>query len=151
MNVQTHDHCGGLTALPTAQRQEVEKAITACTITPARRAASKIGTSIEKSLVDSGWSSEVNLCRGSKITITSMKHDVGLCLQTGNMSRMYADLLKLQHMFLKGTIKVGAMIVPSHAAAKSLGDNIANADRLTRELEIFRNVVHMPLVVFSFA
>ena len=151
MNVQTHDHCGGLAALPAMQRQEIEKAIASCAISPARGAASKISAAIEKSLVDLGWSSEVNLSRGSKITITSMKHDAGLCLQTGNMSRMYADLLKLQHMFLKGTIKVGVMIVPSHVAAKSLGDNITNADRLTRELEIFRNVVHMPLVVFSFA
>jgi hypothetical protein len=71
-------------------------------------------------------------------------------MQTGNMSRMYADLLKLQHMFLSNTIKVGAMIVPSHAAAKNLGDNIANADRLMRELDIFRKVIHMPLVVFAF-
>jgi hypothetical protein len=151
MDVQTHDHCGGMAVLPFAQRQEIEKAILACTIVPARGAASKIGAAIEKSLVDLGWSRKVNLSRDSRITITSMKHDTGLCLQTGNMSRMYADLLKLQHMFLKGTIKVGVMIVPSHAAAKSLGDNITNAERLTREVEIFRNVVHMPLVVYSFA
>lgn len=88
--------------------------------------------------------------RASKITITSVKHDTGLCVQTGNMSRMYADLLKLQHMFLRKTIKVGVMVVPSHAAAKKLGDNIINADRLIRELEIFRSVIRMPLVVVSF-
>ena len=150
MKVHTHDHYEGLAALPAAQRKEIERAITGCTITPARRAASKIGAAIENSLVTLGWSGEVSLSRESKITITSMKHDVGLCLQTGNMSRMYADLLKLQHMFLNNTIKVGAMIVPSHAAAKKLGDNITDADRLTRELDIFRKVVHMPLVVFAF-
>jgi len=150
MKVHAHNHCGGLAALPVSQREEIEQAITHCTISPARGAASRIGMTIENSLVALGWSSEVSLSRESKITITSMKHDVGLCLQTGNMSRMYADLLKLQHMFLSRTVKVGALVVPSHAAAKCLGDNITNADRLTRELDIFRKVVSMPLVVFSF-
>ncbi len=150
MKVLTHDHCGGLTALPAAQRKEIEQAIVGCTTAPIKRAASKIGADIESSLVKLGWSGEVSLSRDSRITITSMKHDVGLCLQTGNMSRMYADLLKLQHMFLNNTIKAGAMIVPSHASAKELGDNIANAERLIRELDIFRKVIHMPLVVFSF-
>lgn len=150
MKVHMHDHCGGLATLPKTRRQEIEQAIAGCSITATRRAASKIGTAIENALVTLGWSGEVSLSRESKITITSMKHDVGLCLQTGNMSRMYADLLKLQHMFLNNTIKAGAMIVPSHAAAKNLGDNIANADRLARELDIFRKVIHMPLVVFSF-
>lgn len=150
MKVQTLSHCGGLSALPGAQRQEIEQAIAQCSIEPTRRAASKIGAAVEAALVTLGWSGKVSLSRDSKISITSMKHDVGLCLQTGNMSRMYADLLKLQHMFLNKTVRAGAMIVPSHAAAKALGDNIANADRLMRELDIFQKVINMPLVVFSF-
>ncbi|MDR1075243.1 MAG: hypothetical protein LBL59_02775 [Xanthomonadaceae bacterium] len=151
MKMTTHEHQGGLAALPVPLRQEIENAVSACEIAPARRAASKIGDAIMVALNKEGWSGEVALAgRASKISITSMKQETGLCMQTGNMSRMYADLLKLQHMFLSNTIKVGAMIVPSHDAAKNLGDNIANADRLTRELDIFRKVIHMPLVVFAF-
>ena len=150
MNFTTHDHCGGLAAVPIALGQELEAAIQACGIVPARGAAPKIGAAIVDALVQSGWSGEVKLARASGITITSVKNSIGLCLQTGNMSRMYADLMKLQQMFLNKSIKAGVMIIPDHAAAKKLGDNIINADRLQRELDIFRSVIHMPLVVFAF-
>lgn len=151
MRVATYDHQGGFNALPTFLRKEIERAVQSCDVAPARRAARRIGDTIVTALNKDGWSGEVALAgRASKITITSAKHDTGLCVQTGNMSRMYADLLKLQQMFLRKTIKVGVMIVPSYAAAKKLGDNIINADRLVRELGIFRSVIHMPIVVVSF-
>jgi hypothetical protein len=149
VNYTIHDHCGGLAAVPTALCQEIEAAIHACTITPARRKASEIGGAIVAELVTSGWSGKVKLARSSKITITSTKNSVGLCLQTGNMARLYADLLKLQQMFLNKTIKAGVMIVPSRTTAKRLGDNIAHANRLQCELDIFRSVIHMPLVVMA--
>lgn len=152
MKVSIHDHQGGLAALPGTLRQEIENAVAACAIVPARGTASSIGDAIMAALNKEGWSGAVALAgRASKISITSMKKEAGLCMQTGgNMSRMYADLLKLQHMFLSNTINVGAMITPSHVAAKKLGDNLVNADRLGRELDIFRKVIHMPLVVFAF-
>lgn len=151
MMVATYDHQGGFNVLPATLRKEIERAVRGCNITPTRRAARRIGDAIVTALNKDGWSGEVALAgRASKITITSAKHDTGLCVQTGNMSRMYADLLKLQQMFLHKTIKVGVMIVPSYAAAKKLGDNIINADRLVRELGIFHAVIHMPLIVVSF-
>lgn len=150
MNVVVYEHQGGFSKLKPALKQEIENAITTCPITPAKRAATRIANSIGGTLADAGWSGEVQLSRESKITITSAKNGVGLCLQTGNMSRMYADLMKLQNMFLSGTIKIGVMVVPSHQAAKKLGDNIINAKRLIRELGIFDKVIHMPLVVFAF-
>lgn len=149
MNYTVHDHCGGLAAVPAALRQEIEAAIHVCSIAPARRKASEIGGAIVAELVTSGWSGKVKLARGSKITITSAKNSIGLCLQTGNMARLYADLLKLQQMFLNKAIKAGVMIVPTRAAAKILGDNIAHANRLQCELEIFRSVIHMPLIVMA--
>jgi hypothetical protein len=150
MIVIPHDHQGGLNKLTSSLKQEIEKAITSCQISPSKGAAARIGKAIADALTMAGWSGEVHLSRESRITITSAKNGVGLCLQTGNMSRLYADLLKLQNMFLAGTIKLGVILVPSHQAAKKLGDNIANADRLKRELGIFHKVIHMPLVVFAF-
>jgi hypothetical protein len=150
VKLSTHEHCGGNSVLPIALRKEIESAIAKCSVIPARRAAPRIGAAIEGALTNAGWSGEVRLAGASGITITSAKLGVGLCLQTGNMSRMYADLLKLQQMFLKGSIKVGVMIVPGLLAAKEMGENIINADRLKRELDIFRSVIHMPLVVFAF-
>jgi len=149
VNFTVYDHCGGLAAVPTASRHEIERAIHSCSITPARGKAREIGSTIVAGLVKHGWSGKVKLARDSKITITSSKNSIGLCLQTGNMARLYADLLKLQQMFLNKAIKAGVMVVPTRAAAKCLGDNIAHANRLQSELEIFRAVIHMPLIVLA--
>ena len=63
---------------------------------------------------------------------------------------MYADLIKLQQMYLDDTIRAGVFIMPTAVAARELGDNLANSDRLESELTIFRKVIHMPLVIMSF-
>lgn len=97
-----------------------------------------------------GWSDNVPLAKGSKINITSERDEVGLCIQTGNVGRIYADLLKLQAMYMKGTIKAGVIIIPTSTEAKTFGGNVASLERLERELPIFYQVITMPLVVIGF-
>ena len=63
---------------------------------------------------------------------------------------MYADLIKLQQMYLNNNISVGVFIMPTAIAARKLGDNLANSDRLESELTIFKKVIHMPLMIISF-
>lgn len=150
MKFTRHDHSGGLSKVPQAQRAEVESTLIGCMIRPALRAATKIRDNLIESLVHSGWSTEVSVSIGSHITITSTKKNIGLCLQTGNMSRMYADMMKLQKLYLDNSIKAGIIIVPTANAARDLGDNIASYTRLTKELDIFSKVIHMPLVVYGF-
>lgn len=150
MKYHKFDHCGGVEFTPLVQISEVEAAILSCTVQPGKACAPLIGKAIQDSLVSFGWSREFPLARESKISITGAKNNVGLCIQTGNMSRLYADMMKLQQMFLAGKIKSGIIVVPDRTAAKLLGDNIANSARLMKELVIFRKVIHMPLVIFAF-
>ena len=96
-----------------------------------------------------GWSGEVPLAQGSAITITSVKDQVGLCFQTGNMGRMYADLLKLQALYERETIYFGIMVLFTHPAATVLAGNMAEFDRLVRELPIFERVFTAPIVVIG--
>jgi len=91
----------------------------------------------------------VAVAQGSDITITSMKSEVGLCLQTGNMARMYADLIKLQTLYLNNAIKSAVIVVPSEPVAKILGSNIAQAKRLARELDIFKKAYYVPTLIFA--
>ena len=65
------------------------------------------------------------------------------------MGRMYADLLKLQAMHLNESIKAAVVIVPSHPISRLWGDNIANARRLERELDIFKKAYSVPTLVFA--
>lgn len=137
--------------LPSKERQEIENAISSCNVVVKKGAAAKIREELVHVLSKSGWSGEVQVEPPSKITIASKKNGVGLCIQTGgNISRMYADLLKLQKLYMENAIKYAAFILPAAPTARVLGQNIANADRLIVELQIFRKVIHMPIAVFAF-
>ena len=103
---------------------------------------------LEELMVD-GWSNQVTINPHASITITSMKDRIGLCLQFGNMARFYADLLKLQHLYCSKRILGAFYIVPEKAYAKSLGSNLANDDRLTKELSIFETTITVPIMVFG--
>ncbi len=149
MNHALHSHCGGDKLLTAALQKEIGTAIAAITIKPTVGAAAKMRDSFLLSLKGSGWSSEVSVSRDSDMTITSLKNGVGLCLQTGNMARIYADLMKLQAMYLDNSIKAAAIVLPSHPIAKQLGSNIAQAKRLERELEIFKKAYHVPTLIFA--
>jgi hypothetical protein len=149
MNCTIHSHCAGDQALPKALQKEIEAAIKTITVKPAQGTATKLRDAFLAHLKGSGWSSKVAVSRDSDMTITSMKGDVGLCMQTGNMARMYADLIKLQTMYLDNAIKSAAIVVPSQPMAALLGDNIAQATRLERELAIFRKAYHVPTIIFA--
>lgn len=149
MNYVKYSHLGGKDAVPASIQAEVEKAITDVTVKPASGAASKIREKFLKSIAIAGWSGEAPVSKDSNITVTSTKDDVGLCLQTGNMSRIYADMLKLQTLYLNSAIKAAVVVVPSYPVAKKLGSNIVNAKRLEREIEIFRLAYSVPTLVYS--
>ncbi|MCR5713533.1 MAG: hypothetical protein K6F98_01200 [Bacteroidales bacterium] len=97
-----------------------------------------------------GWSDKIFLALGSNISITAKKDDVGLCMQTGNVSRVYADLMKLQTLFMNGNIKAGIIIVATTDCARQYTCNAATYERLVRELDLFSQVITMPLVIVGF-
>ena len=146
-----HSHQGAVEVFPKAELAEIGGALEACAIEPARGEGPRIRADLARRMGRLGWSDEFQVAPPSRITIVSWKNGVGLCVQTGgNMSRMYADLIKLQSLYMDNRVKVGAFILPTSRAARELGDNVANADRLEAELTIFRKVIHMPIAVFSF-
>jgi ABC-type siderophore export system fused ATPase/permease subunit len=79
-----------------------------------------------------------------------MHGQIGLCLQTGNMARFYADLLKLQLLFSKGRIRQAVYILPTRRSARVIGENMAQFERLVDELEIFAEVISVPMLVIGF-
>lgn len=98
-----------------------------------------------------GWPGPVNLSAMSSITITSLYRRVGLCAQTGNMARMYADLLKLQALYLDENLKAAIYLIPTKACANAFGGNVANYERFLNELRnIFSRVITVPMVVIGF-
>lgn len=98
-----------------------------------------------------GWSDAVRIHEFSKISVTSMRGDTALCFQTGNMSRFYADLLKLETLFRKDRIKAAIYVIPRKSLAKQLGSNIANFERFVEELKIFSVTLTIPMLVLGVA
>ena len=98
-----------------------------------------------------GWSGKVLLSTSSSISITSVKDDIGLCTQTGNMARMYADLIKLQAMYVDGKIKAAIFVAPTKDCAKDFGDNVVNNRRMINELtNVFSRVITVPMIIIGF-
>ena len=149
MNHSLHSHCAGSKVVPVGAQKEVALAFSTVDVKPSRGAAKQLRVLFLASLKTSGWSGEIAVAQGSDITITSIKDDVGLCLQTGNMARMYADLIKLQTLYLNNAIKSAVIVVPSEPVAKKLGSNIAQSKRLERELDIFKKAYHVPTLIYA--
>lgn len=96
-----------------------------------------------------GWSDETILSPDAKISITARKGETGLCVQTGNMGRFYADLLKLEYLYKEGMIQAAVYVLPEKRLAKQWGENIANFDRFTNELTIFSKIINTPMLVIA--
>ena len=140
-------HRFGEQVIETSLLNEVIVAVNECPHDPGPGKSSPVRDHILEALSKSGWSDELDVDCQSAFTITSIKGRIGLCLQTGNMSRMYADLLKLQTIYLRGLIEAAIMLLPTTEAAQSFGSNIANQERLMRELAIFERVITVPMLV----
>lgn len=111
---------------------------------------SKIREHVEGEFLNEGWALDVRLDSDSMIKVFSMKEDMAFQLQTGNMSRAPYDLLKLEYLYKSGRIETAALALPTQDASKKMGDNIAYAERVVRELNLFDRVITLPLLVVAF-
>ena len=149
MKTSIHSHCCGAERVPVDIQEDVIAAVAAINVRLERGAARSIRNQFVAELRSRGWSSEVTVARESDMSITSMRAGIGLCFQTGNMARMYADLIKLQTLYLDNAVEAAVLVLPSQPVALAIGDNIAQAARLERELEIFRKAFYVPTLVVS--
>jgi hypothetical protein len=111
--------------------------------------ANLIRTEILKRLKSVGWSDKFRLDAQSQISLTASMNSHVMCFQTGNMSRFYADLLKLQYVYAQGNAVAAIYLIFSKDAAKILGSNLAHYDRLVRELLLFREIITVPILVIG--
>lgn len=106
---------------------------------------------IRSELTKEGWSEELYIARDlAGATIFSQKRDLAIQLQTGNISRVFYDLLKLQYLFSRNKIEAAALAVPTRSGASLLGSNIANFERLCSELELYDRIITVPILVVAF-
>jgi hypothetical protein len=149
MKHSVRSHCAGDNVVPGHIQSQIAQVIQSVSVKPRRGGGTRIRDAIITGFKAFGWSGKFLVAKGSNITITSMHEGVGLCVQTGNVARMYADLIKLQTLYLDNAIRSAAIIVPSKPVARLLGSNLAQANRLERELEIFKKAYNVPTLIFA--
>ena len=150
MRTQIYEHRSGLKVVPRDIVSDVEKILWDINPILSKRTVASIKESVRERLEKEGWTGEYRLDSSSRITILSYLKGNGMCFQTGNVGRIYADLLKLQTLYTRGNITAGIILIPQIKTAKELGSNMANYERLIRELPIFSQVITMPIVVIGF-
>ncbi len=150
MKTKIYEHRSGLKVVPDGIISDVEKIIWNINPILTKKSVTSIKEAVRDKLEKEGWTGEYRLDATSRITISSYLKGIGLCFQTGNVGRIYADLLKLQTLYTKGNITAGIILIPQIKTAKELGSNMANYELLIRELPIFSQVITMPIVVIGF-
>lgn len=150
MKAVQYSHRNGSIVIPGSIIDEVISSLGESDYLIERYTIGKLRSDFMLGIKKRGWSDNILLDVESKISITSEKLDIGLCLQTGNVSRTYADILKLQTLFLQDKIKAGIIIVPTSDCARKYASNSASFERLVRELGIFTQVITMPIIVVGF-
>ena len=116
----------------------------------APRCTPAIREHVQAEFLNDGWALNVNLDQSHGLKIFAEKDGLAFQLQTGNMSRAPYDLLKMQFLFQSQRIEAAALALPTNRAARTIGDNIANAERLIKELKLFDRVISVPILVVAF-
>lgn len=150
MHVTEHTHGEATHAVPETLKSEVSVVLKDSHFYTGTQ-KNEFRFNILKQLQVLGWSNPVRIDDYSKISVTSMKDETALCFQTGNVSRFYADLLKLETLFRKERIKAAIYLIPHKSLAKKFGSNIANFERLIDELKIFSVTLTIPMLVLGIA
>ena len=114
------------------------------------RSTGDIRQHISREIQSEGWAQDVKIDQELNLTIFALKEDLAFQLQTGNISRAPYDLLKLQHLHQSKKIEAAALALPTKAAAQRIGSNIANAERVAKELVVFDRVITVPIILIAF-
>ncbi len=150
LQINIYDHRSGLKIIPCEMLENIKNIFLNYETKLTKSTSTMVKEELKRRLLIEGWSGEFRLDVDSKISITSFQNNTGLCFQTGNVGRVYADLLKLQTLFVKGRITAGIIIIPQKTMTKIFHSNCATYDRLIKELPIFSQVITVPIVVIGF-
>ena len=114
------------------------------------RSTPEIRRHVSAELRAKGWGLNASIDAEVDLTIFARKEDMAFQLQTGNISRYAYDLLKIKHLYLTRNIECAILAVPTKDAAKKLGSNIAQAERIWSELNVFDRIITLPIMVIAF-
>lgn len=150
MKLEFYSHYDGDNIVEKKIKNDLVKVLADTTFLISEGCSNKLKKHILSQLNSIGWSNDFMIDIQSQISLTSYIDNHVLCFQTGNMSRFYADLLKMQYVYTKGKARAGIYIIPSKSASRIIGSNIVNFERFTYELQLFNDIITIPTLVIGF-
>jgi hypothetical protein len=102
--------------------------------------ASEIKDQLTTYFDENGWIQKFKYSADVANTISAVRAEVGICTQFGNVARLFYDVLKLEHCYDAGIISSSIIICPL-----SPSGNRGYLDRLYRELQVYQNVINVPI------
>ncbi|MFC1484119.1 BglII/BstYI family type II restriction endonuclease [Candidatus Neomarinimicrobiota bacterium] len=91
-----------------------------------------------------GWITRYRIHANLSVTVTGARDLTAVCLQLGNVARIFYDVLKLQYLHSSSQISQGIIICPIESSG-----NRAYLDRLIRESEVFKDVITVPFLAIG--
>jgi hypothetical protein len=152
MNISDkYNHLGANTVIKKKNLiyREVEEAIKNCNLRFGHDGPREIKRMLVRMLNITGWADRVKIKDDNQLTVSFVKGKIGVCIQLGNVARTYADLLKLAYLWDRKVIDVAVVLVPDSHESKLLGANYANFDRLSREIDIFKEIIKVPTLILA--
>lgn len=149
MKIRVYDHHLGQREIKKDLLQLLVNSLVATPFEIKKGCATNLRKTIDRHIQLQGWSGKIKIDKTTGITITSMKDNIGLCIQTGNVGRFYADMLKLQTLYLNDKADAGIYILPTKQAAQIMGDNLASFERFVEELELYKKIITIPMHVIG--
>lgn len=101
-------------------------------------------------LTAKGWAHNVRIDPNSDLTVTGRYRDLAFQIQTGNISRALYDLMKMQYLYQEHKIQAAALAVPTKAASILIASNVASAERVWGEVQLFDRIITFPLLIVGF-
>lgn len=111
----------------------------------------KTNLAIEQAFKKRGWEIRPRIISAAKSNLASdfKKGKVQVEVQLGNMARWYTDVFKFLLSYSADDIEIGVPAVPMQEVAKMIDENIANFERVTRELPHAKMGITLPIWVLG--
>ncbi|MDG6912549.1 MAG: hypothetical protein JRN35_05645 [Nitrososphaerota archaeon] len=149
MKIDEFDHRESQLAIPRPDVDGIRRAISSLKVKVEENGQSEFRTAILEEMERLGWSKRVKIAPDLNLTIAAMKGRIAACIQFGNVSRMYADLMKIQYLYDAGKCDAAVFVLLTKDAADKMASNLANCERLQKELLLFRSIINVPIKILA--
>ena len=116
-----------------------------------RRSTDDVRRHVAAFLTERGWASPVRVADSFDLELQCSRDSVVVQLQTGNIARAFYDLMKMQSLHQQSLAEAGVLVVPVADAARRMGSNLAQYERVVNELAgVFYHQITVPVLVVGF-